>query len=102
MKYQLVLQWPAHSIKDYDNMVVLEESIAKVLGAIGTVDGHDAGAGEMNIFILTDNPILAFDCIKMLLGTKDFIPDLKAAFREVGKDAFTIVHPPKLSHFSVA
>jgi hypothetical protein len=102
MKYQLVLQLPASSIKDYDAMIELEETIMKSLGNLGKVDGHDAGSGEMNIFILTDHPKLAFQGIKQLLGTRDFMPDLKVAYREIGKDEFTILHPAGLSYFAIA
>src|SRR5688572_19634226 len=102
MKYQLVLQLPASSIKDYDAMIELEETILRRLGNIGTVDGHDAGSGEMNIFILTDQPKLAFEHVKQVLGTKDFMPELKAAYREIGGDEFTILHPTGLSHFAIA
>jgi len=102
MKYQLVLQLPASSIKDYDAMIELEETIMRSLGNLGKVDGHDAGSGEMNIFILTDHPKLAFQAIKQLLGTRDFMPELKVAFREIGKDDFTILHPTGLSHFAIA
>lgn len=31
-------------------------TIRQELGAIGLVDGHDLGAGEMNVFIHTDVP----------------------------------------------
>jgi hypothetical protein len=102
VKYQLVLQLPASSIKDYDEMVKLEETIMQSLGNLGNVDGHDAGSGEMNIFILTNHPKPAFDRIKQLLGTKDFMPDLKVAFRVIGKDEFTILHPADLTHFAIA
>ncbi len=102
MKYQLVLQLPASSIKDYDAMIELEESIMRNVGNLGDVDGHDAGSGEMNIFILTEHPKLAFDRIKQLLGTRDFMPELKVAFRVIGKDEFTILHPADLTHFSIA
>jgi len=54
MKYQLVLQLPASSIRDYDEMVEIEEAIITDLGNFGKVDGHDVGSGEMNIFIFTD------------------------------------------------
>ena len=47
--YQLALQLPASSIKDYDAMIELEETIMSSLGNLGKVDGHDAGSGEMNI-----------------------------------------------------
>jgi hypothetical protein len=101
MKYQLVMQLPASSIKDYDEMVELEETIIRGLGNLGKVDGHDAGSGEMNIFILTDHPERAFGRIRQLLGTRDFMPDLKVAFRLIGKDEFTILHPQDLTHFAI-
>jgi hypothetical protein len=102
MKYQLVLQLPASSVKDYDAMIELEETIIRSLGNLGKVDGHDAGSGEMNIFILTDHPKLAFERVKQVLGTKDFMPELKVAYREIGKDQFIILHPAGLSCFAIA
>ena len=102
MRYQLILQWPASSIEDYDSMIEIEETIIRGIGPLGKVDGHDAGSGEMNIFIFTDEPQVAFDRIKSVLGTRDFMPDLKAAFRQIGSDNFTIVHPEGLAHFSIA
>lgn len=101
MKYQLVLQLPASSIKDYDSMIELEEAVRQSLAELGHVDGHDAGSGEMNIFILTDYPERAFARIKQLLGTKDFMPDLKVAYRIIGNDEFTILHPSNLRHFAI-
>ena len=82
-------------------MVALEETIMKNLGNLGNVDGHDAGSGEVNIFILTDHPKPAFDRIKELLGTRDFMPDLKVAFRLLGNDKFIILHPTDLAHFTI-
>ena len=83
-------------------MIELEEVIMRSLGNLGKVDGHDAGSGEMNIFILTEHPKLAFERVKQVLGTKDFMPDLKVAYREVGKEEFTILHPAGLTNFSIA
>jgi hypothetical protein len=99
---ELVLQLPASSIKDYDALIELEDSIIAGIGTLGEVDGHDMGVGEMNIFVHTDHPTLAFETIKSLLGTKDFMPELRAAYREVGKDNFTILHPADLTHFTIA
>ena len=101
MKYQLVLQLPAASIKDYDDMIELEETIAKRIGELGEVDGHDMGSGETNIFIHTNSPNAVFDRIKAHLGTKDFLPDMKVAYREIGQETFTIIHPDNLEHFSI-
>ena len=101
-EYQLVLQWPAASIKDYNTMIEIEDAIINGLGDLGHVDGHDAGSGEMNIFIFTDEPKRAFQRIKQILGTEDFMPELKAAYRKVGTDEFTILHPPGLIEFGIA
>ncbi len=82
-------------------MIELEGAIRRALGNLGRVDGHDAGSAEMNIFIFADHPKLAFQAIKQLLGTRDFMPELKVAFREVGQDDFTVIHPPSLTHFAI-
>ena len=102
MQYQLVLQLPASTIQDYDDMVELEAVITEGIEGLGDVDGHDAGSGEMNIFILTDRPRLAFEQITRILGTRDFMPDLKVAYREIGADEFVIIHPPGLTKFVIA
>ena len=83
-------------------MIEIEEVVIGGLSDLGKVDGHDAGSGEMNIFILTDRPKLAFERVKRVLGTKDFMPDLKVAYREVGKDEFTILYPAGLTYFAIA
>jgi len=101
MKYQLVLQLPGTSIKDYDAMIELEEAIIDNLGEIGVVDGHDAGSGEMNIFIHTNQPQRAFDDLRELLTARNFMSSVRAAFREIGSDSFTILHPPRATSFSI-
>ena len=93
---------PASSIKDYDALIELENSIEVGIGNLGEVDGHDMGVGEMNLFVRTNHPKLAFDRTKSLLGTKDFMPDLKAAYRDVGTDRFTIIYPNDLKRFDIA
>ena len=101
MKYQLVLQLQTSSMHDYDEMIELEEAIMKSLGHLGKVDGHDVGQGAMNIFIFTDWPKPAFDRIKELPSVQKFLPDLKAAFCEDGKNEFAILHPADLIHFAI-
>lgn len=81
-------------------MIVLEETIIKELGSLGKVDGHDAGSGEMNIFIFTDQPQLAFEKIKSLFDRQD-VPRLKAAYRTIGTNKFTILYPADLTHFTI-
>lgn len=99
---ELVLQCPESLLKDYDSMIELENCIIAGLENLGEVDGHDMGCGEKNIFVRTDHPKFAFDRIKSLIGRKDFMPEIKAAFRDVGKDNFTILYPTGLTHFEIA
>jgi hypothetical protein len=56
---QLVLQFPANSVRDYDDLVALEQQLAAELGE-NAVDGHDMGSGEANIFILASDAQHAF------------------------------------------
>ena len=102
MKYQLVLQLPASCVEDYDKLIELEETLVGHLAKLGDVDGHDAGSGEMNIFILTDSPKAAFERMRQLPAMKDIMPDLKVAYREIGKEDFIILHPPSLTRFAIA
>jgi hypothetical protein len=102
MKYQLILQLPASSAEDYDEMIALEEIIIGNLTNLGCVDGHDAGSGEMNIFILTNSPKDAFDRIRQMPAMRDVMPDLKVAYRKIGEDDFTILHPAGLTCFAIA
>jgi len=102
MKYQLVLQWPASSIKDYDDMIWVEDALASGLGDAAEVDGHDAGSAEVNIFLLTDDPNRAFEEVKRVLGSRDFMVGLKAAFRERTGTNYHPIWPPGLETFSVS
>jgi hypothetical protein len=101
MKYRLVLQFPASSIRDYDDMVALEIDIIGVLGDVGEVDGHDAGSGEMNIFVDTNDPSSAFERIMTLARAIAFSPELKVAYREKGTTRFTALKPFGLADFRV-
>jgi hypothetical protein len=102
MKYQLVIQFAVSSIEDYDAIIAVEDLLSQKLGSAGRVDGHDAGSGEMNIFIFTDDPKLCFQAIQQILGARDFEREMKVAFREVSKDDYTILHPPGLTEFAIA
>jgi hypothetical protein len=101
MKYQLVLQWPSLSNADYDRLLALEETFRKDLGDLGIVDGHDIGSGEMNIFIHTDEPILAFERAKHLLDPRSDLGKLKAGYRDFDEDEYIAIYPKGLDHFSV-
>jgi len=98
MKYQLVLQLPAHSAGDFDRLVALEDQIAKKLGNSHDVDGHDVGSGTMNIFIITKQPVQAFEISKAIFRKKGLLDDLKAAYREENGEEYKVVWPANYPH----
>ena len=101
MRFQLVLQLPFASLEDYDALIALEEQVSATLGDSGDVDGHDAGSGEMNIFIFTDEPVLAFARIAAGLGSSGLMANLKAGYRERGAEVFVALYPKDLREFGV-
>lgn len=101
MKYQLVLQWPASSIDDYDALIDIEDVLIGRLSGANEVDGHDAGSGEMNIFILTDNPTGTFSEVQSILGSRDFWVDARVAYRETAGEEYVVLWPRNLTEFKV-
>jgi hypothetical protein len=102
MKYQLVLQWSGSSLKDYDEMIAMENKLIENLSEGAEVDGHDTGSGEVNLFILTDNPELTFSEVKAILGSSDRWLSVRVAYREVAKSRYTILWPEGLTAFRIA
>lgn len=102
MKYQLILQWPASSIDDYDSMIEVEDLLIEQLSDDGQVDGHDAGSGEVNIFILTNFPERVFKEAQAIFATHDVATQARAAFREIGKDDYTVLWPKGSKEFAIA
>ena len=101
MKYQLVLQWPATCIKDYDTMLGIEGVLSEKLSSDSEVDGHDAGSGEMNIFIHTNDPGTAFNEVKAALGSGDFWINARVAYREIDGSDYIVLWPKDLHEFKV-
>ena len=102
-KYVLVLQWPATSENDFDALISMEDLLQSELrDECGVVDGHDFGAGEMNIFIETDRPLEAFDHARTSLSTDKRWASVRAAYRPVGEERYTVLWPKALEVFSVS
>ena len=93
MKYQLALQFPANSIRDYDEMIALEDVLIETLGTSTKVDGHDCGSGEINIFIHTDEPEKTFKRIRDAVAKREILPNLVAAYRELLGQEYTVLWP---------
>jgi hypothetical protein len=96
MKYQLVLQFQAESVQEFDELAVLEDLLVENLPSHSVVDGHDFGSGELNIFILTDQPKESFHAAERTIRHYRPPQALKAAYRELGQNNFVILWPPHL------
>ena len=100
--YQLVLQFPAVAV-DLDDLIAIEDELMEAVGPPATVDGHDFGSGEGNIFILTHDPTVTFEMILPVLRRLSRHRDATAAYRTVGRDGFTVIWPKGfMGEFSVA
>jgi hypothetical protein len=102
MKFQLVLQFAVTENSELDELVALEEVLIQNLPPTCEVDGHDFGSGEFNIFVFTDWPREIFDAARQLIMKSAFQKQLRAAYREHGKDDYVILWPEHLEEFSVA
>ena len=51
------------------------------------------GRGEANIFILTADPIATFEQAKALLSEASLLNTVRAAYRDVHSDVFTVLWP---------
>ena len=101
MKCQLVLQFTIHSLQDYDDLVQLEEQLARALREMAELDGHDAGSGEFNMFFMTDFPKAALEGCLPLLDTLDMTSGLRAAYRELDQEEYTVLWPADLADFRI-
>ena len=82
-------------------MIEAEEELVENLSEASDVDGHDAGSGEVNIFIRTNEPNDAFEEVKHLLEERTFWAGARVAYREVAGSEYTILWPKDLAEFRV-
>jgi len=102
-KFQLVFQWPSDaSVQDFDKLIVIEKIVRANISDLGVVDGHDIGAGEMNIFVWTDKPMEAFEKIMPSLTGSYDLSQMTVGYRDFEDDDYTPIFPPGLSEFSIA
>jgi len=101
MKYQLVLQFEAVSIEEFDRLVALEDRLIGELSDLATVDGHDFGLGQFNIFVLTDAPAASFRKAQEVVTTLGVPNVMRSAYRELDGEDYVILWPSSLTEFSV-
>jgi hypothetical protein len=102
MRYQLVLQFGANTTDDFDQLVILEERLIQELGSAATVDGHDFGLSEFNIFILTDEPMMIFEKAHRVVRDQGLQHSMRAAFRELTGERYVILWHSTLAEFTVS
>jgi hypothetical protein len=101
-KYQLVLQFVATTMADFDALVSFEELLVNHVRSFAKVDGHDFGCDELNIFILTDYPVKTFELSEDL--RRSALPDCipVVAYRELLGEGYTVLWPPGQTEFSIS
>jgi len=87
---------------DYDIMISVEDSLAEGMSVMHEVDGHDVGLSEVNIFIHTDDPTIAFREAATILDEQEYWSQVRVAYREVTRSEYKILWPEDLLEFSVA
>jgi hypothetical protein len=101
MDYQLVLQIKGDDCLDFDSLVNLEDRLQRLVEPIADVDGHDMGSGEMNIFVLTADPVATFKRAKPLLSDASLLGKVGVAYRELRSDDFTVIWPESSTEYFV-
>ena len=101
MKYQLVAQFQATSLDDFDQLVTFEDKLAETLEGFAIVDGHDFGSGTFNIFVHTDEPSATFERLQEFVRIQQRQHRMRVAYRDFSSDDYTILWPPDLKEFKV-
>jgi hypothetical protein len=71
------------------------------LAGLATVDGHDFGLGQFNIFILTDEPVVSFSKAHQIVTNEEIPNDMRSAYRELDGGDYVILWPSSLTEFRV-
>jgi hypothetical protein len=102
MRAQLVLQFKTdEDLGSFDKLIRFEEALCSLVGDTDEVDGHDSGSGEMNIFILTDDPVATFNLVQQTDESIRPSKEMRAAYRVLGSEDYVCLWPPGSSHFHV-
>lgn len=91
--HQLVVQFPEDAFLDFDALVSFEDSLDQILGDRHDVDGHDVGSGEVNFFVLTDDPRAALAEIQERHMDRFSSPGVRAAARPIDGERYEVLWP---------
>ncbi|MFL6678143.1 MAG: hypothetical protein ACJ8IK_07365 [Burkholderiaceae bacterium] len=101
MKYKLVAQWRSDLMDSYDAMIRTEDALCEFLTDQHSVDGHDVGTGEVNIFVDTDDVQAAFSEVKAILLAEGQWDGVRIAYRLRLGEKYSILWPESLREFRV-
>ncbi len=101
MEFLLVLPVPGSSYRDLDEFMALEERVSAAIGETGTVDRHDAGAGETDFLITTKSPLDAYVALEGF-GEFDARPELRAAYLKTENDDYEVYQLGASFRFHIA
>jgi hypothetical protein len=103
-RYQLVIQFKVRDDDEalQEEVLGLENDLAEHLDSdLVLLDGHDAGSGEMNLFLFTNEPAAAFAHIKPILTAHSLCDRSAAAYRATDGEEFVPLWPEGLRSFEV-
>jgi hypothetical protein len=86
---------------DFDALVAMGDRLDRAVGPNAMVDGHDIGSGEMNVFVFTDEPTETFATAQRVFVQDASWTDVRAAYRDLSKDEYTVLWPPGHTPFSI-
>jgi hypothetical protein len=100
LKFQLVIQFPATSLEEFDALIRLETALNMEKEIF--LDGHDFGMGEFNIFIHTNEPRVILERVGDLIKAQ--LPGIPfaAGYRDFSEDNYIPLWPTGLESFVVA
>lgn len=93
MQSQLVLKIRRRAAEGIDDILQLEQELAAALGKTALVDGHDFGAKNVHVFVLTDDPTSTFRRSKPALEKLELLDKVTVAHRVVGGELFKVIWP---------
>lgn len=102
MSYLLVIQFAAHGNQDFERFIKFEKLLISGLPDNATVDGHDFGCGEFNLFIITSDPDATFLKAKSVLVESSPELEFKAGYRSLDEDEYKVLWPVDLKSFVIA
>jgi hypothetical protein len=91
--YQLVIQLAQSDLRGFDDLVEIEEALIHALGVDHEVDGHDVGAGTVNFFVETHDPLAAWKVARSVLETRRVVDKTRVAYRKCDAEVYTMIWP---------